>query len=316
MNRMKWLVRELWWLYVRGYHVVFKKYPLDFSDYGGHVLHNAKDGNSEIARRIASKAPFSFCRFSYVEMDLIIRCRTEQYWGIQTYKQKKDIIKMYEVKGETAAYGIRRFSELMKNAIYSADVLGVWRNIPMGDAYIESLSNLDDKYFADACAVEPYAYSNPWSAQLKGKKVLVVSPFSKEIREQYSKRDHLWKNKNILPEFTLDTVDSVWYFFDCKDDRFDNWFEALDYLFEQIMKKDFDIALLGCGPFGFPLAAKIKESGKQAIHMGGAVQILFGIKGKRWDNTGIGNFYNQYWIRPEETSKPQEAGKLDDYCYW
>ena len=204
----------------------------------------------------------------------------------------------------------------MENAIFSADILGIWRNVPMGDAYIESFSNLNKKYFTDACAVEPYVYSEPWSAQLRGKKVLVVSPFSKEIRKQYSKRVYLWENKDILPEFSLDTVDSVWYFFDCKDDRFNNWFEALDYLFTQIMKKDFDIALLGCGAFGFPLAAKIKESGKQAIHMGGAVQILFGIKGKRWDNTSIGGFYNQYWIRPEETPRPKASKKLDDNCYW
>ena len=93
MNKMKWLANEIWWLYVRGYHAVFKKYLLDYRYYGGHVLYNAKDGNSEIARRIASKAPFAFCRFGFVEMDLIIRCRTEYYWGIQTYKQKADIVK-------------------------------------------------------------------------------------------------------------------------------------------------------------------------------------------------------------------------------
>lgn len=94
------------------------------------------------------------------------------------------------------------------------------------------------------------------------------------------------------------------------------WFEALDYLYEEIMTKDFDIVLLGCGFLGFPLAAKVKEAGKQAIHMGGAIQILFGIRGKRWDNTSIGKMYNEFWIRPGEESKPKESDKLDSNCYW
>jgi hypothetical protein len=147
--------------------------------------------------------------------------------------------------------------------------------------------------------------------------VLVVSPFSKEIRSQYTKREYLWENKKILPKFELITVDSVWYFTGCKDKRFKDWFEALDYLYDEVMKNDFDIALLGCGPFGFPLAARIKQAGKQAVHMGGAVQILFGIKGKRWDDSGFGaKYYNEYWIRPGEETKPEITKCLDNGCYW
>lgn len=47
---------------------------------------------------------------------------------------------------------------------------------------------------------------------------------------------------------------------------------------------DYDIVLLGCGAYGFPLAAYAKRRGKQAIHMGGSLQLLFGIKGKRWED--------------------------------
>jgi len=34
----------------------------------------------------------------------------------------------------------------------------------------------------------------------------------------------------------------------------------------EIRKKDFDIAIIGAGSYRFPLAAFIKEIGKQAIH--------------------------------------------------
>lgn len=33
--------------------------------------------------------------------------------------------------------------------------------------------------------------------------------------------------------------------------------------------------------YGFPLAAHVKHKGKQAIHLGGTLQLLFGIKGNR-----------------------------------
>ena len=38
---------------------------------------------------------------------------------------------------------------------------------------------------------------------------------------------------------------------------------------EEIAKIDFDIALIACGAYGFPLASRIKNMGKIAIHCGG-----------------------------------------------
>ena len=42
--------------------------------------------------------------------------------------------------------------------------------------------------------------------------------------------------------------------------------------------KNFDIALIGCGAYGFPLAAFVKGIGKKAVHIGGPLQLFFGIK--------------------------------------
>ena len=44
---------------------------------------------------------------------------------------------------------------------------------------------------------------------------------------------------------------------------------------------EFDVAIIGCGAYGLPLAVEAKRMGKQAIHMGGATQVLFGIKVNR-----------------------------------
>lgn len=38
---------------------------------------------------------------------------------------------------------------------------------------------------------------------------------------------------------------------------------------------------------------------EKAVHIGGALQLLFGIKGRRWDRE-FSSIYNDAWVRPEE----------------
>lgn len=60
-----------------------------------------------------------------------------------------------------------------------------------------------------------------------------------------------------------------------------DWFEALEKMKNDIAKIDFDVAIIGCGAYGLPLAGYIKEElHKKSIHIGGGTQLLFGIKGK------------------------------------
>ena len=44
----------------------------------------------------------------------------------------------------------------------------------------------------------------------------------------------------------------------------------------------FDAALLGCGAYGLPLAAHVVSRGASAVYVGGGLQLLFGIQGRRW----------------------------------
>ena len=76
-------------------------------------------------------------------------------------------------------------------------------------------------------------------------------------------------------------------------------------------------ALVGCGAYGFPLAADIKRIGKCAIHLGGVSQLLFGIQGKRWDSYGgvYENMVNEHWIRPFEYELSDIIKKTEDGCY-
>ena len=176
----------------------------------------------------------------------------------------------------------------------------------------------------------PFFVEKPWTRYLKGKKVLVIHPFSETITSQYRKRNYLFANPDVLPEFDLVAMKAVQTVAGCKSE-FDSWFEALHYMEKEIEKIDFDIAIIGCGAYGLPLAAHVKRLGKQAIHTAGGTQLLFGIKGRRWleDYQGVWHYrpgidipldytplFNEHWVFPNEAEKPQNAEKVENSCYW
>ena len=57
--------------------------------------------------------------------------------------------------------------------------------------------------------------------------------------------------------------------------------------------------------------------GKSAIHMGGDLQLLFGIMGKRWEEDPfVQEMRNDYWIYPEKGDIPNNSNIVEDGCYW
>ncbi len=166
--------------------------------------------------------------------------------------------------------------------------------------------------------LESFRFNNPWSKKLEGKKVLVVHPFEDSIKEQYfNNRTKLFNDPNVLPAFELKTIKAVQSL--GSKANYNTWFEAYDHMCRQIEGTDFDVAIIGAGAYGLPLAAFIKKMGKCVIHMGGATQILFGIKGTRWEiayKDSIAKLFNDYWIRPLEIERPSTYKDVENGCYW
>jgi hypothetical protein len=211
---------------------------------------------------------------------------------------------------------IPRFCETMKAACHETDILGIWQT-PCEDYFIEKYC---DELMATCQlrSLEPWWYDNPWSAALKGKKVLVIHPFEDSVKKQYQNHSLLFSNASVLPDFKLLTLKAVQTAGNQTDTRFSDWFEALDWMCRQCDQMDFDIALIGCGAYGFPLAAHIKRSGRQAVHFGGSLQILFGIKGDRWDRfiPDVVAMYNENWHYPLDTETPKGHHNIEGGTYW
>ena len=154
-----------------------------------------------------------------------------------------------------------------------------------------------------------------WIQALAGKRVLVISPFASDIHKQFAIMDRLFPT-GVIPPFTLLTYESVLTLGEEEDSRYETWFEALDAMKVDLLKFDFDIALIGAGAYGSYLAWYIKSSlRKQAIQTGGATQTLFGILGKRWEQRHhVKKYINPNWIRPSRVPKGVEH--VEHGAYW
>ncbi|WP_343695573.1 hypothetical protein [Flavobacterium sp.] len=208
---------------------------------------------------------------------------------------------------------LTKFSQLMLKSISNLDILGSW--LQKENNFKIELSDVKTVPLTD---LEPYYHKQPWSIALKNKKVLVIHPFVKSIKSQYENRKLLFKNPDVLPDFDLITYKPVQSFAgNHKNIDFKTWFEALEFMKKDIHKIEFDIAIIGCGAYGFPLASFIKEIGKKSIHLGGATQVLFGIKGKRWEEEyDMSAIFNDHWIRPLDVEKPENFLNVENGCYW
>lgn len=291
--------------------------------------------SEQIYNLLASGKPCMVARYGAFELASVVNClgvknaqhsclkyisgKSPQWWW------NKRLMKFMQSNAgffPSTEENLMRFGELMLEDSKQLDILGSW--LPDEQTMIKGLKlNLTK---VTLLALEPYWSKNPWSRILDGKKVLVIHPFASLIEQQYKeKRENLFDDKQVLPKFDLKTIKAVQSLGgDCE---YSDWFEALDSMKKQMDATDYDIVLLGCGAYGFPLAAHAKRMGKQSVHLGGTLQLLFGIRGKRWDNPDYGiqefgkqntyqTLFNDSWIYPSASYIPSTAKQVEGGCYW
>lgn len=293
-----------------------KAYYENLKFYAGKPVLSNNDANVFIGETIRTGAPACIGRFGASELF----CSSMFEFDIKG-KKAKAVEQLADWSGffpKDISLG-ERFNEILKASIREIDLLGIW-NLRYDDYYIRKYSSKQIR-LTYLYSLEPWSCpEKAWTSALAGRKVLVIHPFEESIKMQYKKHGKIFPGTDILPEFELKTLKAVQTVAGEIDKRFDSWFDALDWMFGEAMKIDFDIAIIGCGAYGLPLAAKLKKAGKQAVHLGGAAQILFGIKGKRWDEDKdkqyVRDFYNDSWIYPSSCERPENADIVENGCYW
>ena len=306
-----------------------KSESLDCSERG---IVDASKVSEVITKLILSDKPCMIARFGSNELDAIcnyisidkkdyiahtpynyITGKCSEWWWNKTYfKRMFCQAGLFPCNKET----IKNFSTIMLEDTKLLDVLGSWR----------SKENQISQYFptnmikVDREKLNPFFADVPWTLALRGKQVLVIHPFAESIKKQYEQKDKLF-NRKILPSFKLYVLKAVQSV--SGTNNFKDWFDALEYMKKEMDKINYEIVLIGCGAYGFPLAAHAKRMGKKAIHIGGSLQLFFGIKGKRWESEGYKNsqndystLFNDHWIRPSAEETPRTAKDVENSCYW
>ena len=281
----------------------------------GKKIQNIDEINLHIYENLVGKSPFLVARFGDAELRCIVYYLQIKYGLRKDYPENFKKI-MHNNTGffPATTENLNKFSKLMIKSVKEVNVFAVWHNY-LEDYVIKKFNN--KCCYTRLESIEPYRSSMPWSKSLEGKKVLIVHPFKESIEKQLKQnRKYLFNNKNVLPEFEFNIVKAVQSNAG-GEVKYKDWFEALEYMYNETLKYEYDIAIIGCGSYGLPLAAKLKANNKKVIHLAGATQILFGIKGKRWEEKPEVNcLFNEYWIRPNQNEKPKNAKKVEGGCYW
>lgn len=269
--------------------------------------------SDRIRSLIEGPHPALICRLGtgelYAMVDYRAHLENRKTYDPEDYAGLEKIAGFFPVRQDL----IGRYYERMLSDIQIADLLGSW--IDEERHFAHELRGAVKVPLPD---LEPYFHSDPWSSSLEGRKVLVVNPFAKTIEAQYRRRGELFADRRVLPDFTLKTIRSVQSIGSIHGRReYADWFQALQSMEDQISAADFDVAIIGCGAYGLPLAAHVKRLGKKAVHLGGATQILFGVKGKRWENIpSVARLFNDAWVRPSTEDRPDNYQEIEGGSYW
>jgi hypothetical protein len=252
-----------------------------------------------------SATPVIYKIFSYIRGDI------GPFWWDSTIR--------FQLNNNAGFFPISDDSQLIRLAqLYASicpqiDVIGIWNCSPHMSRLAPLYRQAQKVPLRD---LEPFHFADPWTRSLTNQRVLVIHPFVKTIEKQYLKREKLFANPALLPEFELILLPSVQSIAGSQT-KYLSWFDALADMSDKIERIDFDIAIIGAGAYGMPLAAFVKSLGKKAIHLGGSTQLLFGIKGGRWDQRPeYSQLYNEHWVRPDSSETPSHFRQVENGCYW
>jgi len=284
------------------------------------ALLSKEEANIAFSKEVLNGNPFCAAKIGMVEAMSLMHYF--QHSEPRTYSGVGNLMFVNAGIFPPEAKSFDEFNEEYLDHIKDLDFFGMWIFGPEPQGVTEK--NVFTDYAKNAVIVkagswDPFHYKDPWTKELKGKKALVISPFAETIEKQYKKRELLWENPNILPEFeSLNTIQCPMSAGMVGESPFPSWKDGLNKIKENMEKIDFDVCFVGAGAWGLPLAVHAKRMGKIGIHSAGDTQLIFGIKGKRWDdNPGRGGaYYNEHWVRPSKDETPQNNSFIEGGCYW
>ena len=273
------------------------------------------DGNNVISHFLKNNLPLCAGKIGVTELNLLY-CHHNLVNAAKflphLQHEAEDIAGLFPYNKDTTI----AFAEDMLSRLVTLDLIPKWNRVhPMFEKFIFD-SYCKNAYITDLQHLEPYFFDKPWTDQLEGKTVLVISPFAESIERNYKNLDKIWNGK-IKSNFTLKVLKYPFALKISPNSNFTTSDEVYRYYLNALQQEKFDVCITGTGYTSLLLAAEAKKMGKVGIHLGGSTQILFGIKGQRWrEIKEFQPFFNEYWTDPLVSEKPEKRNLVEGACYW
>lgn len=168
----------------------------------------------------------------------------------------------------------------------------------------------------------PCNEANCYLPFFRDKRILFISSYAELLRERATREtfEKVWARTG-KPWFYPASVDALEFPFGytaATHAKYASSLEVLDEVTTALGEREFDVALIAAGGLASPIAGYVKQLGKVGISLGGHLQALFGIAGKRWrENAEYRTRYiNEDWIDMPERYRIPETNVGDGGAYW
>jgi hypothetical protein len=282
-------------------------------------LYTLEDSNHRLIECVQKGEPFFISRIS----DNISKVSLNYLQGATPHPQRIGLMQTHDGIYCTSESDVDLYARLYNKGILSSTYISCFDGLYSAEQNTY-LKRKGADLGLDFRVLEPFylldAGIRPWTHELLGKKVLIIHPFVETFQEQMRKGFSFFEDRSIF----LPGQELVYYkaFNTLANNRIHkNWFETFSIMCKEIKALDFDVALLGCGGYGIPLCSFINGSlKKSAVYVGGGLQLLFGVGGKRWLNQPLikreSERAGSLWTRPSEAETIVGNTMIEGGCYW
>ena len=246
-------------------------------------------------------------------------------------KEPCSIIRMGNVEMSSLLQENGIYNQMYSNAGFygNEEIYKKWKN-----HYVQAIINSDvilDVYTCPTFQIQgdlitklnlwkptlPYIEDPEWwikLIELINEPLGIISFFKADITRQVGKLDKIWPENKKMKQKDFVIVKA---FQSITGNRpHENWHRTFIELQKRIDKHpNIRVWFVSCGCYGLPICDYLKSKGCRAVYLGGLLQLLFGLKGKRWDEREVVNVhYNKHWKYPDE--KPENCSNVENGCYW
>ena len=286
-----------------------------------------------IVKKCANNEPFIVPRISGIENNVAVYTRIIKEHGTNAPPQLQDYIrKILPAMKNNAGIQLSsmntlyQYSDEYLRAFQHCELFAGWDIQGNYIAHIYHSHNYMQKmygtsrtiFWALALDIFHYIYNQPWTHALKGKRLLIISPFEETLREKIPIRAKLYDDVDLFPDCEITVLKPPQTQAGETSREFNVELAAFKTRVDAVLDT-FDVALISCGGYANPICAHIFDKGKSAIYVGGVLQMYFGILGERWVKERpdiVRLFTNEHWSRPKPSERPKNSKNVEGGCYW